>query len=1136
MRAARERRGVGDASGADAGGAGSGRSGAYRHGSALRHVDEEGEGEERRDYSGYVYQYADEDDAGASALTDDPGPRPSSSRGRSSRGGVTRGIAGDAPIAMATASLAGSFPPTKRANVGKAASVLEPGAQRSLGEAGAGVAVGSREWRSLRGIIGSSDSDGEAARAEARPRSALRPSPHSASPRLSTPSSTVEGRAPPQAPRNEPRLPPSLAALPAGSVAREAALVALIDEYESAVEGLAADRELLKSEVARVLALERERCIQLKSERAEREGLAEQMRELKRAVLQGTGAESVVDQLRSENGVLKQRLQEQIEDDAGARQRSTIAAARRDVQRGDAGMADGGEDTRAALQDARRRNQELQKENAMLQERALKLRRQQLVQDQAVAANAAAVRRAEDAEARASAAEASAKAANEEAKAALAHSADHTSSVAREREDDKAQLCSLEAKLAAALSDLQAAQADSIALRERAEADVGARKELEEINERLVEEALACTNLEGDMQREAQALREQLQAAECARDQALEARAECDARCCAAEREIDGMRERLVCAERDSAQMAETRVKLAEADAAVTAAKREQWNLQLKLESVAPELARLEEVAREGRIAAERAERDAEDARAELASEFRERLRKLHSDSDAMRGELNALSAGATRQAAAARAQAAEVARRAATDARRADVAEQRCIDASAKLQQQASTLQETIDTLTREKDSLVREVNVRSQELVDERGEGEAKRRTLTKRVEELERLLYNATKEKEELMGTFRTERNAWSDRLRESKLKVAREEADRKSAVADIEKQRDRSSERAAEFERALHAQQADYSRLKAELDTLDRQLKDATREAADARREATRAKADADAARAERASAVAIATQPKERSTSSSGAARGGALSPRGSRGSQAPIESDRTSGGLADAYAVPARHEDRAYVPSGPLNPTHQAALASDRSQTSADGPGAHFSSEHAAPYAPAYGQVHSPHHTNAPARPSLSVTPHGPTAHVPQYAPPTPSVAASVRGHAGTPGYVPSGASQYAPPPPFVPTGSGSAAAVAHAMASARSVGSSAPSSARLGSYAPPPSAAQVAPSMGPYAPASESWGAPGQFAHRPAAAQFSARSVGSAGGYEPPGGASFAPPPHASTPPHGIAPLNLIG
>ena len=79
---------------------------------------------------------------------------------------------------------------------------------------------------------------------------------------------------------------------------------------------------------------------------------------------------------------------------------------------------------------------------------------------------------------------------------------------------------------------------------------------------------------------------------------------------------------------------------------------------------------------------------------------------------------------------------------------------------------------------------------------------------------------------------MGTFRTERNAWSDRLRESKLKVAREEADRKSAVADIEKQRDRSSERAAEFERALHAQQADYSRLKAELDTLDRQLKDAT----------------------------------------------------------------------------------------------------------------------------------------------------------------------------------------------------------------------------------------------------------------------------------------------------------------
>ena len=102
-----------------------------------------------------------------------------------------------------------------------------------------------------------------------------------------------------------------------------------------------------------------------------------------------------------------------------------------------------------------------------------------------------------------------------------------------------------------------------------------------------------------------------------------------------------------------------------------------------------------------------------------------------------------------------------------------------------------AGVLQES-EALIKEKEALVKEVNIRAQELVEERAENEARRRSVNAEKEEMERQLYALTKDREEALAKFRTERNQWSDKLREAKMKTAKEEAGTRGKVSTLEEQ--------------------------------------------------------------------------------------------------------------------------------------------------------------------------------------------------------------------------------------------------------------------------------------------------------------------------------------------------------
>ena len=105
----------------------------------------------------------------------------------------------------------------------------------------------------------------------------------------------------------------------------------------------------------------------------------------------------------------------------------------------------------------------------------------------------------------------------------------------------------------------------------------------------------------------------------------------------------------------------------------------------------------------------------------------------------------------------------------------------------------EAAVLTRESEVLVKEKEGLVKEINLRAQELVEARAEGEGKRRLWQQEKEELERQMYLLSKDREEQLAKFRTERNGWSDRLREAKLKTAKDDATVKNKLSAVEAER-------------------------------------------------------------------------------------------------------------------------------------------------------------------------------------------------------------------------------------------------------------------------------------------------------------------------------------------------------
>jgi seryl-tRNA synthetase len=77
------------------------------------------------------------------------------------------------------------------------------------------------------------------------------------------------------------------------------------------------------------------------------------------------------------------------------------------------------------------------------------------------------------------------------------------------------------------------------------------------------------------------------------------------------------------------------------------------------------------------------------------------------------------------------------------------------------ELEEELTGVLQESESLIKEKEALVKEVNIRAQELVEERADNEARRRSTNAEKEEMERQLYALTKDREEALATFRTER---------------------------------------------------------------------------------------------------------------------------------------------------------------------------------------------------------------------------------------------------------------------------------------------------------------------------------------------------------------------------------------
>ncbi len=88
---------------------------------------------------------------------------------------------------------------------------------------------------------------------------------------------------------------------------------------------------------------------------------------------------------------------------------------------------------------------------------------------------------------------------------------------------------------------------------------------------------------------------------------------------------------------------------------------------------------------------------------------------------------------------------------------------------------------------------TLMSELKAKFQEVMDLKSEFDQKRRKMEQDNSDLERQLFLVTKDREETLSKFRIERNAWSEKLREAKLSTAKEEAQLRSRLTELESER-------------------------------------------------------------------------------------------------------------------------------------------------------------------------------------------------------------------------------------------------------------------------------------------------------------------------------------------------------
>ena len=88
---------------------------------------------------------------------------------------------------------------------------------------------------------------------------------------------------------------------------------------------------------------------------------------------------------------------------------------------------------------------------------------------------------------------------------------------------------------------------------------------------------------------------------------------------------------------------------------------------------------------------------------------------------------------------------------------------------------------------------TLMSELKAKFQEVMDLKSEFDQRRRKMEQENSDLERQLFLVTKDREESLSKFRIERNAWSEKLREAKLSTAKEEAQLRGRLTELESER-------------------------------------------------------------------------------------------------------------------------------------------------------------------------------------------------------------------------------------------------------------------------------------------------------------------------------------------------------
>ena len=88
---------------------------------------------------------------------------------------------------------------------------------------------------------------------------------------------------------------------------------------------------------------------------------------------------------------------------------------------------------------------------------------------------------------------------------------------------------------------------------------------------------------------------------------------------------------------------------------------------------------------------------------------------------------------------------------------------------------------------------TLMSELKAKFQEVMDLKSEFDQRRRKMEQDNSDLERQLFLVTKDREETLSKFRMEWNAWSEKLREAKLSTAKEEAQLRNRLTELESER-------------------------------------------------------------------------------------------------------------------------------------------------------------------------------------------------------------------------------------------------------------------------------------------------------------------------------------------------------